>query len=60
VPWADVVTDPGVDRAALEANIKEYCGARLVEFMVPERVRFVEALARTASGKVVRREIMAA
>ena len=39
------------------AEVAEFCGSRLARFKVPKYVTFVDALPRTASGKVVKREL---
>lgn len=55
VPMAFVVRRPGmaVDDQALVAFVQE----RLARFKVPRRIAFVEALPRTTSGKVLKREL---
>jgi fatty-acyl-CoA synthase len=40
-----------------EAEVVEYTSQRLAKFKVPKRVAFVEALPRSAVGKVLRREL---
>jgi acyl-coenzyme A synthetase/AMP-(fatty) acid ligase len=39
------------------AELQAHCAARLARFKVPKDVRFVAALPRTTSGKLVRREL---
>ena len=53
VPMAFVVLRPGA-RAA-EEELQEFCRARLARFKVPRAVRFIEALPRNPSGKVLKR-----
>ncbi|MBN1203982.1 MAG: long-chain fatty acid--CoA ligase [Myxococcaceae bacterium] len=57
VPRALVVPRPG---AALTAEaLLAYCQGRLARYKAPKTVRFVDALPRTAAGKVDRRELAA-
>jgi acyl-CoA synthetase (AMP-forming)/AMP-acid ligase II len=55
VPVAYVVPRPGsnLDASALDA----FCGARLAGFKRPRGYRFVDALPRNPSGKVMKREL---
>jgi acyl-CoA synthetase (AMP-forming)/AMP-acid ligase II len=57
VPHARVVARPPGDRPP-EAELLDYCRRRLAEFKVPQRIEFVESLPRTASGKVLHREVI--
>jgi fatty-acyl-CoA synthase len=57
VPRALVVSRPGTALTA-EALLL-YCQGRLARYKTPKTVRFVEALPRTAAGKVDRRELAA-
>jgi O-succinylbenzoic acid--CoA ligase len=53
---AIVVTAPGA--SVKQSVLREHCYARLAPFKVPKRIEFVsEALPRTASGKLLRREL---
>jgi long-chain acyl-CoA synthetase len=52
VPQARVVPRGG---GPTEAELIAFCRARLAEFKVPQRIEFVPALPRTASGKVLHR-----
>lgn len=54
---AFVVRAPGRDSGAgtpLEMAIKAHCRARLAPYKIPRHIEFVDALPRTASGKVRR------
>lgn len=55
VVWAAVVPIGDADPNRLEA----FCKERLAEFKVPEHIRFVSALPKNATGKVVRRDVAA-
>jgi O-succinylbenzoic acid--CoA ligase len=50
-----VVTRPGADPTP-EA-LREFCAARLARFKVPKTFAYAEALPRTASGKLLRRDL---
>ena len=52
-PQAFVVREAGAEFEA--ADLLAFCRERLARFKVPVRVEFLEALPRTASGKVLRR-----
>src|SRR5262249_24572271 len=54
VPHARVVLRAGA--VVSDTELQAYCAARLAGFKVPQRVEFVAALERTASGKLVRRD----
>ena len=43
------------DTAALESELRQLCRRQLAAYKVPERIEFVPALPRTASGKVLHR-----
>ncbi len=52
---AAVVAQPG---AAIDPSaLREHCSARLAGYKVPKEVRLLEVLPRTASGKLLRREL---
>ncbi len=53
VPVAFVAPRPGATVG--EEELREFCAARLAKFKVPRAVRFVEALPRNPSGKVLKR-----
>ena len=40
-----------------ENDIRAFCGGRLADFKVPDRVYLVESLPRTATGKIQRRNV---
>jgi malonyl-CoA/methylmalonyl-CoA synthetase len=48
-----VLSDGGVD----EAELLEWCAARLAKYKRPRHVRFLDALPRNALGKVVKAEL---
>ena len=44
--------------AAVSADeLRSHCGVELAGYKVPKRVEFVSELPRTASGKLIRREL---
>ncbi|HEX9032197.1 MAG TPA: long-chain fatty acid--CoA ligase [Streptosporangiaceae bacterium] len=55
VPHAFVVVRAGA--ALTAAEVAEFCGSRIAKFKVPKYVTFVRELPRTASGKVIKREL---
>lgn len=55
VPKAVVVLRPGV--AATATDLVEFCREHLARFKVPKYVEFVDSLPRTATGKVLKREL---
>ena len=56
-PLGVVVLHPG--QSLSEEAVREHCRAHLASFKVPDRVTFVETLPRSASGKVLKRELRA-
>ena len=54
-PVAFVVLRP--DATLTEANVQEHCRRRLAAFKVPDRVHFENTLPRSASGKILKREL---
>jgi len=52
---ARVVLEPGADAEAAERELRQHCAAHLATYKVPEKIEFVNALPRTASGKVLHR-----
>jgi len=57
VPKAYVVVKPGY--SITKEEIINYCAQKLAKFKVPKEIEFVESLPRTASGKVLKRELRA-
>lgn len=55
VPKAFVVIRPGADID--EPALREFCRARLAKFKTPAEIQFIDALPRTPSGKVLKREL---
>ena len=53
--WADVVIRPEVKTPPKESELRQFCARQLAHYKVPERIALVPQLARTASGKVLRR-----
>jgi fatty-acyl-CoA synthase len=50
VPYAIVVLKAGENTN--EAELIEFCRARLAHYKCPKRVEFIDALPRTATGKI--------
>ena len=57
VGMAIVVPKPGVE--ATEEKIIEYCRGKLGKYKIPKRVVFVKELPRTATGKILKKELKA-
>jgi O-succinylbenzoic acid--CoA ligase len=60
IEWGERVVATVVLRAGHTAStdeLKQFAGARLARFKVPKEIDFAEALPRTASGKLLRREL---
>jgi fatty-acyl-CoA synthase len=55
VGLALVVGRPGVEVSSEE--LIEYCRGKLAGYKIPKKVSFVEALPRTATGKILKREL---
>ncbi len=55
VPKALVVLKPGA--TATEAELLEFCRSRLSHYKCPQSVEFLDALPRTGTGKVLKREL---
>lgn len=58
--WGEAVTATVVlrDGARVEPEeLRAHCAGRLARFKVPKRVEFADALPRTASGKLLRRQL---
>ncbi|HST38159.1 MAG TPA: AMP-binding protein [Conexibacter sp.] len=49
--------DAAPAHAALEAELRAHVAAHLARFKVPKRIAFADALPRTVSGKLLRREL---
>jgi long-chain acyl-CoA synthetase len=56
VAYAQVVVRPGVATDGLEGKLRHWCAQRLASYKVPEKIEFVDALRRTASGKILHRQ----
>jgi long-chain acyl-CoA synthetase len=54
-PRARVVLRNGEEPAAAERELRQYALAHLASYKVPEKFEFVQALPKTASGKVLHR-----
>ncbi len=57
VPRAVVVLKPGCKLG--EAELIEFCRARLAHYKCPQSIEFCESLPKTATGKVLKRELRA-
>jgi acyl-coenzyme A synthetase/AMP-(fatty) acid ligase len=56
--WGEAVTARVVLRShATEAELRAWVGERLARFKVPKAIEIAEALPRTTSGKLLRREL---
>jgi O-succinylbenzoic acid--CoA ligase len=56
--WGEAVVATVVAAPDLEAeDLRAWCSARLASFKVPKAIAFTSALPRTASGKLVRRDL---
>jgi o-succinylbenzoate---CoA ligase len=58
--WQEAVTAVVVVRDGADADaerLRRHCAGELASFKVPKRFEFVNALPRTASGKLIRREL---
>mmetsp|Transcript_3533 Transcript_3533/g.7631 ORF Transcript_3533/g.7631 Transcript_3533/m.7631 type:complete len:197 (-) Transcript_3533:82-672(-) len=55
VPKAFVVFKPG--KTATEAALAEHCAKSLAEYKIPQIWEFLEAIPKSASGKILRREL---
>ena len=56
VAYANIVMSPATQPPQMEVALKEYCALHLAPYKIPEKFFFVEALTRTASGKLIRDE----
>ena len=57
VGMAIVVPTPGVEIS--EEEVIEFCRGKLAKYKIPKKVAFVEALPRTATGKILKKELKA-
>lgn len=57
VPKAVVVTKPGSN--VTEAELIEFCRSRIAHYKCPRSIQFVENLPKTATGKVLKRDLRA-
>jgi len=57
---AHVVARQDATTLPTESELRQFCAKRLAHFKVPQRIQFVPQLARTASGKVLRRAVESA
>jgi acyl-CoA synthetase (AMP-forming)/AMP-acid ligase II len=55
VPKGFVILRPGFD--ATEAELIEFCRANLAHYKCPRSIEFCETLAKTATGKVLKKEL---
>ena len=55
VPKAVVVAKPGCELS--EVELIEFCRARLAHYKCPQSIEFCESLPKTATGKVLKREM---
>jgi O-succinylbenzoic acid--CoA ligase len=55
--WVPAHTNGVAVDAAMADDLREFCGARLAGFKVPKRFELVEALPRSSTGKLQRREL---
>ena len=54
---ARVVVKANVRSSRPADALRDYCHERLADYKVPQRIEFVEALPRTASGKILHRNL---
>ncbi|NPV59583.1 MAG: o-succinylbenzoate--CoA ligase [Actinobacteria bacterium] len=57
VGLAVVVPTPGME--VTEEEVIEFCQGKLAKYKIPKKVVFVEALPRTATGKILKKELKA-
>ena len=55
VPKALVVRKPGAD--VTEAELVEFCRARLAHYKCPQSVDFLDSFPKTGTGKILKREL---
>lgn len=56
VPYARIILDQTTIELPDEEALKQYCSQDLAFYKIPEKFEFVEELARTASGKLIRQD----
>lgn len=56
VPHAEVVLAENIQNTPTVIEVKDFCRQRLTGYKIPEEIRFVNTLVRTASGKLIRSE----
>jgi len=58
IPCAFIVLrDPGAACESMDVSIRAFVAERLTNYKQPREVRFVDTVPRTASGKILRREL---
>lgn len=55
VPKALVVLKPGLE--ATEAELLEFCRARVAHYKAPRTIEFLESLPKTGTGKILKKEL---
>ena len=58
IPYAQVVKEASSGEPPEEEALRNYCAGYLAPFKLPEKIEFVEELARTASGKLIRQDLI--
>ena len=56
-PLAFVVLKPGAKGTVTEAELAGWCREAMAVYKAPRHVRFVDALPKTASGKILKRAL---
>ena len=58
LPCAFVVLRDGhLETEQTTANIRNFVGERLTNYKMPREIHFVQSIPRTASGKILRRDL---
>lgn len=58
IPCAFVVLREGhLETEQTSTNLREYVGERLTHYKMPREIHFVQSIPRTASGKILRRDL---
>lgn len=58
--WGEIglaVVVPKPDIEVTEAEVIDFCRGKLAKYKIPKKVAFVEALPRTATGKILKKEL---